>query len=88
MKYFIYYMIIINLLSFLIYGIDKKAAKCRMNRISERWLFFLGFIGGSIGALLGMEIFRHKTKKIKFYFWNVMCSCLWIYLFIKFIFIS
>lgn len=62
------YLIIINILTFILYAIDKlKAIKSRW-RISELMLLGFSFIGGALGALIAMKIFRHKTKKTKFTF--------------------
>lgn len=60
------YLIIINALCFLLFGYDKKQAKKKQSRIPEITLIILSFMGGSIGSLLGMQLFHHKTKKIKF----------------------
>ena len=60
------YLLIINVIAFLIYGLDKLKAKKEMWRIPERVLILLAVVGGSIGALLGMRVFHHKTKKWKF----------------------
>lgn len=61
------YIVAINVLSFTIYAIDKmKANNNAKNRISEKTLWLLALFGGSIGALLAMKLFRHKTKKIEF----------------------
>ena len=60
------YLIIINILSFVLYGIDKLKAIKKKERISERTLILIGILGGSIGSLIGMNLFRHKTKKLKF----------------------
>ena len=57
----LYYLIVINIVTFLIYGIDKWKAKQGSWRISEATLLILAVIGGSIGALLGMKVWRHKT---------------------------
>ena len=65
-KYVGIYLIAINLTAFLCYGIDKEKAKRHKYRISEFMLLCLAFIGGSPGALLGMLLFHHKTKHIKF----------------------
>lgn len=62
MKYFIIYLIVINLVGFGIMFEDKKRAIKKKYRISERNLFFVAFIGGSLGTTLGMKKFRHKTK--------------------------
>ena len=75
-----YYLIGINLLTFIIYGIDKWFAKKNMWRIKEATLFFLAFIGGGTGAILGMLLFHHKTKHIIFYVWNVLMIVIWIIL--------
>ena len=56
----------LNVIAFLIYGLDKLKAKKEMWRIPERVLILLAVVGGSIGALLGMRVFHHKTKKWKF----------------------
>ena len=69
----LYYLIVINVVTFLVYGIDKwKAKKGSWKakkgswRISEATLLILAAIGGSIGALLGMKIWHHKTMHKKF----------------------
>jgi len=60
------YILIINIVTFAVYGMDKLLAKAQKYRISEAALLMLSFLFGSIGALLGMIIFHHKTKKKKF----------------------
>ena len=65
MKYFIIYLIIINLIAFLAMYIDKRRAKYGKWRIKEHTLFILALLGGSIGAIAGMYTFRHKTKKMR-----------------------
>lgn len=67
MKYFIIYLIIINLIAFLSMYIDKRKAKYGKWRIKEYTLFILALIGGSIGSIIGMYTFRHKTKKAGFF---------------------
>lgn len=62
----IYYLIGINILTFLVYGIDKWKAKQGYWRISEATLLILAVIGGTIGALLGMKVWHHKTMHKKF----------------------
>ena len=57
-----YYLIGINVLAFLLYGIDKAKAKRGAWRIAEKVLLGIGILGGSLGALAGMKLFRHKTK--------------------------
>ena len=62
---FIYYACI-NTLLFIFMGIDKSKARRNKWRIPESTLFMLSFIGGALGGIMGMQIFRHKTKKISF----------------------
>ena len=62
----LYYLIVINILTFAVYGIDKWKAKQGSWRISEETLLMLAVIGGTIGALLGMQVWRHKTMHLKF----------------------
>ena len=66
MRALIIYLIAINILTFLIFGIDKRKARKGKWRIPEATLIGLAVAGGSIGALLGMYLFRHKTQKRKF----------------------
>ena len=66
MKWLMYYLIVVNLLTWIIYGIDKWKAKRRAWRIPERTLLLLAAAGGCTGALAGMLMFRHKTRKLKF----------------------
>ena len=56
------WLIVINLATFAVYGIDKSRAKRGAWRVPEKTLFLLPLLGGSVGALLGMRTFRHKTK--------------------------
>jgi len=63
----VYYLILVNLIAFILYGADKSYAKKGKRRIPERTLLFWAWIGGSIGAFLGMRIFHHKTLKPKFF---------------------
>ncbi len=59
-------LLLMNLLAFVLYGVDKLKAKKGAWRIPESTLLLVAFLGGSLGALLGMEVFRHKTKHAKF----------------------
>lgn len=65
-KYFLAYLLLINLVTFFVYGADKSRARRGLYRISEATLLFLALIGGSIGAYLGIRVFHHKTKHKKF----------------------
>ena len=62
-KSFIIYLIAINIITFLVMGLDKWKAKHGSWRIQEATLFTLVLFGGGIGGILGMIVFHHKTKK-------------------------
>lgn len=64
--YIIIYIAFINLLGFAVMGIDKWKAKHKKWRIPEATLFAVAVLGGSIGSIAGMYIFRHKTKHLSF----------------------
>ena len=59
-------MLAINVVAFSLFGIDKHRAKRSAWRIPEKTLLLSAFLGGSAGALLGMLLFRHKTRHKKF----------------------
>jgi len=71
-KYLLYglliYLAAINIVAFFLYGIDKWKARHDKWRITEARLIWIAVAGGSIGALLGMKIWHHKTKHNKFRF--------------------
>ncbi len=79
----IYYLFIINFLSFIIYGIDKYRSIKNKYRISEKNLYLLSFLGGSLGSIVGMKVFHHKTKKIYFWIINILFLIIWIYIIYK-----
>ncbi len=60
------YLLFINILAFVLFCTDKFRAQNGRWRISERTLFLSAILGGSVGAILGMKIFRHKTKHKRF----------------------
>ncbi len=62
----IFYLCVMNLLGFIFMYIDKEKAKKHKWRIPENTLMLIAILGGSIGSLIGMNTFRHKTKHIKF----------------------
>ena len=64
--YILYYLIVINVIAFFIYGIDKLKAKKVKWRIPESTLLLLAIIGGSIGAWFGIKVWHHKTLHKKF----------------------
>jgi len=83
MKIIYIYIVLINLLSFLLFGIDKYLAIKKKRRISEKTLILMMYIGGIIGSLLGMLFFHHKTKKIKFYIHNIISIIIWMYIILE-----
>ncbi|WP_282629396.1 DUF1294 domain-containing protein [Empedobacter sedimenti] len=83
--YFFLYFILINIFSFFLMKIDKKKSIKKQSRISEFTLYLVSLLGGSIGTLLGMQIFRHKTKKNSFIFVIVIIIFIQCVLFYKFI---
>lgn len=56
------FLLIMNLLGFFCMGIDKKRAKKKLWRIPEATLFMIAILGGSIGSIIGMRFFHHKTR--------------------------
>ena len=62
------YLIALNLVTFFVYALDKSLARRKKRRVPERVLLGLAAIGGSLGALMGMALCHHKTKKPKFVF--------------------
>ena len=66
MNYLIYWLVFINLFSFVLFGADKARAKKGAWRIPERTLILSAVLGGSVGAMAGMQMFRHKTRHRKF----------------------
>lgn len=60
------YLVIINVIAFFTFGWDKRKAKKDQWRTPEKKLMHLAVIGGSIGAMIGMKVFHHKTRKMKF----------------------
>ena len=66
MHIILYYLLAVNIATFLLYGIDKYKAKKGRWRISEATLLLMAVIGGSIGAWVGMRIWHHKTMHKKF----------------------
>lgn len=62
LRYLPYYLTLVNLAAFVLMGVDKSKARRHRWRIPERTLFLSAVFGGSVGAIAGMWIFRHKTK--------------------------
>lgn len=61
------YILLINLLTFVLMGLDKHYACHRKSRISEVVLLLCGFMGGGIAGLIAMTVFKHKIRKLAFY---------------------
>ncbi|WP_296771794.1 DUF1294 domain-containing protein [Selenomonas sp.] len=61
-----WYLFVINIVVLVVYGGDKLFAKLDKWRVPEKFLLLLALLGGSVGALLAMQIFRHKTRHFKF----------------------
>jgi uncharacterized membrane protein YsdA (DUF1294 family) len=61
-----WYLIVVNIIGFVLMGADKRKARRQEWRISEKTLWITIFIGGSIGSYLGMKQFHHKTKHTSF----------------------
>ena len=66
MNYLLVYLSIINAISFVLMLVDKIKAKHQRWRIPEKVLLGVSFIGGSLGGVIGMHLFRHKTKHLRF----------------------
>lgn len=79
-----YYLLTINIMTFIIYGIDKYKSIKHKYRISENTLIILAILGGSLGALMGMISFHHKTKKKKFTILIPIILLLWVYILTNF----
>lgn len=83
-------IVVMGLVTFIVYGVDKGKAKRGAWRISEATLLTLSALGGCVGGILAMQIFRHKTKH--WYFWAVnIIACvvyvaLLVFILIKFVF--
>ena len=76
---FIYYTLI-NLISFSMFFIDKRKAIKNRYRISEIALLMSELLGGCFGGYLSMNLFHHKTKKVKFHFVSIFSIILHIYI--------
>lgn len=79
------FLLIMSVIAFILYGSDKKKAQKGKWRTKEAVLLGFGFFGGAVGALLGMKVFRHKTKH--WYFWAVNILGLILQIFILYLII-
>lgn len=76
-------MVIINIISFITYYIDKKLAIKHKYRIPEKKLVMLSVVGGCLGSLLSMMLFHHKNKHVKFILINPLLFIIWLYIVLK-----
>ena len=72
------YLLIINILAFALYGIDKKKAKKKKFRIPERTLLWMARLGGGIGSWVGIMTFHHKTKHTRFMVIVPLWTVIWL----------
>lgn len=72
MKAFILFFIIFNIITFIVFGIDKLLARSTRQRISEKTLICMAIAGGSVGAVFAQKLFRHKTQKFRYLFWGIL----------------
>ncbi|HBP24387.1 MAG TPA: DUF1294 domain-containing protein [Oribacterium sp.] len=77
------WVVLMSILSFLLYGVDKYKAIHHRWRVPEQTLLLSAFLGGAPGALLGMQLFHHKTRKWKFRLLVPVALVLWIIVFGK-----
>ena len=83
MNYVYSYLVIINIIAFIMYYIDKRNSIKHKNRIPEKYLLLISVVGGPLGSLLSMSLFHHKTKHIKFIIINVLCLIVYILVLLK-----
>ena len=76
----IYLFLVLSILTFLLFGFDKNAARMNQSRIPEKVLLGLTILGGAAGGLIGMQVFRHKTRKN--YFWIILIAAACVHLFL------
>lgn len=75
----ILYLILITLVGFVLYGVDKAKSKHKgSRRIPERVLLWVARLGGGVGCWLGMMLFRHKTKHVRFKVLVPLWTVLWV----------
>lgn len=82
MELIAYYLILINLITFVLFFIDKEKAKRNRWRIRESVLLGISALGGALGGLVAMNLFRHKTKTPKFTYGMPLILVLQIFVFV------
>lgn len=80
MLYVICYLLIVNIIAFFLMGIDKKKAQTGAWRIPEKTLFLSAILGGGVGAIAGMQLFRHKTRHRSFVIGMPLILLAWVIL--------
>lgn len=80
MLYVICYLLIVNIVAFFLMGIDKKKAQIGAWRIPEKTLFLSAILGGGVGAIAGMQLFRHKTRHRSFVIGMPLILLAWVIL--------
>ena len=80
MLYVICYLLIVNIIAFFLMGIDKKKAQTGAWRIPEKTLFLYAIFGGGVGAIAGMQLFRHKTRHRSFVIGMPLILLAWVIL--------
>ena len=79
-KIILIYLLLINIIAFITYGVDKKKAVSNEWRIQEKTLIGLSILGGGIGSLLGMIVWHHKTRKPAFMILVPLFMVVWVIL--------
>lgn len=77
------YMTVVSLILLVFMGIDKSRARKQEWRIAERTLFTLAICGGAVGGVLGMYIFRHKTRHNSFAFGFPLLAALQLFILVR-----
>ena len=72
------YLLIVNVLAFALYGLDKGKAKKKKFRIPERALLWMARLGGGFGSWIGIMLFHHKTKHTKFKIVVPLWTVIWL----------
>ncbi|TGC08909.1 DUF1294 domain-containing protein [Methanolobus halotolerans] len=82
---FFMYLLLVNILTFSLMGMDKRKAKRNERRIPEKTLFMWAVVGGTIGSIIGMYFFRHKTRHPSFKIGLPFILLVQIFVFIRFL---
>ena len=72
MPYYLTYLLLLSLVTFAVYGADKRRARRGEWRVPEKTLLGLSLFGGALGGIAAMRCFRHKTRRWTFYFVNAV----------------